>query len=130
MKQILRAAFVIMLSLLLFIAYKYRSLILPNNSKAIHLKTLSISDTLLDKKLQNQNKKINNYARTNNCNTKLCFLIDMSRPSGKNRFFVYNMQKDSIELSGLVAHGSGDSKFAQKPSFSNTINSYPSKSRF
>jgi hypothetical protein len=40
-------------------------------------------------------------------NQKIFFLIDMSIPSGKKRFFVYNSVKDSIELSGLVTHGSG-----------------------
>ena len=31
----------------------------------------------------------------------------MSIPSGKKRFFVYNIAKDSIEYSSLVSHGSG-----------------------
>jgi hypothetical protein len=47
----------------------------------------------------------------------------MSIHSGKNRFFVYNMQKDSVELAGLVAHGSGNSTFTQTPTFSNEISS-------
>lgn len=45
------------------------------------------------------------YARQHSFNTSFCFLVDMSRPSGANRFFVYNLLKDSLEIDGLVAHG-------------------------
>src|ERR1700759_2399948 len=44
-------------------------------------------------------------------NTHLCFLVDMRLPSGKNRFFVYDLDKDSILLAGLVAHGCGPHDF-------------------
>ena len=36
---------------------------------------------------------------------KYCFLIDMSIPSGRNRFFVYDLQTNEIVKRGLVAHG-------------------------
>jgi L,D-transpeptidase catalytic domain len=36
-----------------------------------------------------------------------CFIINMGVPSGKPRFAVYNLVKDSIEEKGLVTHGSG-----------------------
>lgn len=45
------------------------------------------------------------YARQHGYNTTTCFLVDMSIESGKNRFFVYDMKKDSITDAGLVAHG-------------------------
>lgn len=54
---------------------------------------------------------------------KHCFLIDMRIPSGKNRFFVYNLDKDSVEIAGLVTHGSGLVN-SDTPVFSNTPNSY------
>ena len=65
------------------------------------------------------------FAKENNFNTEYCFLVDMSIPSGKKRFFVYNMQKDSVELSSLVSHGSGSYKpnCNDQLSFSNTPNS-------
>ncbi len=47
------------------------------------------------------------YAKANGCNTSYCFLVDMKLSSGKKRFFVYNLLKDSVELSGMVTHGSG-----------------------
>jgi hypothetical protein len=52
-------------------------------------------------------------------NTRICFLADMQLSSGKNRFFVYDLQNDSILLAGLVAHGCGNKDFSIDPSFSN-----------
>ena len=66
------------------------------------------------------------FAKKNDFNTEYCFMVDMSIPSGKNRFFVYNLSKDSVEFTALVSHGSG----SYKPNcddqlvFSNTPNSY------
>ena len=57
------------------------------------------------------------FAQRKNYNPDICFLIDMSIPSGKKRFFVYNIEKDSIMLEGLVAHGSCDNGFQAEPYF-------------
>ena len=38
-------------------------------------------------------------------NDRICFLIDMSLPSGSSRFFVYNLKTDTLQNSGLVTHG-------------------------
>jgi L,D-transpeptidase catalytic domain len=54
---------------------------------------------------------------------KHCFLIDMRIPSGKKRFFVYNLETDSVEIAGLVTHGSGVNNPSDTPIFSNTPNS-------
>ncbi|MBS7253744.1 murein L,D-transpeptidase catalytic domain-containing protein [Flavobacterium branchiicola] len=40
-------------------------------------------------------------------NSKIVFLVDMKVPSGKNRFFVYDLEKSEVVDQGLVAHGSG-----------------------
>ena len=61
-------------------------------------------------RLRRQADKIRDYAKTNNYSMEYCFLVDMSIPSGKNRFFVYNMRKDSLEFSALVAHGFGSTQ--------------------
>lgn len=58
-------------------------------------------------RLKEQAAAITIYAKANNYNCDYCFLVDMSIPSGKNRFFVYNIKEDSIESSSLVAHGFG-----------------------
>lgn len=63
------------------------------------------------------------YANDNGFNTTRCFLADMRIASGKKRFFVYNLQKDSVEQAGLVAHGSGSDKGTADLIFSNTPNS-------
>jgi len=57
-------------------------------------------------------------------NPVYCFLIDMRIPSGRKRFFVYNLKKDTVELAGLVTHGSGSETDTDSLVFSNTPNSY------
>lgn len=52
-----------------------------------------------------------------------CFLVDMRVTSGKKRFFVYNLVKDSVEIAGLVTHGSGSYNGTDDLIFSNVKNS-------
>jgi hypothetical protein len=66
---------------------------------------------------------VKDYIAGHDFDTKYCFLVDMRRPSGKNRFFVYNLEKDQVELAGLVTHGSGSDNGSAELSFSNTANS-------
>lgn len=56
-------------------------------------------------------------------NKKYCFLLDMRLPSGKKRFFVYDLTKDSVEIAGLVTHGSGSDNGTEDLAFSNIKNS-------
>ncbi len=63
------------------------------------------------------------FITSHNYNKEVCFLVDMSIASGKSRFFVYNLTKDSILLQGLVAHGNCDAGFQTEHSFSNKVNS-------
>lgn len=65
---------------------------------------------------------IKSYIAAKNYNSKICFLIDMKIHCGKNRFFIYDLQKDSVLVSGLVAHGSCDNGFQIRASFSNKEN--------
>lgn len=56
-------------------------------------------------------------------NSKIAFLIDMKIPSGKNRFFVYDLVNDKVSDQGLVAHGSGsETGVSGQLKFSNTAN--------
>ena len=50
---------------------------------------------------------IADYVHANDFNPDYCFLVDMSIPSGKKRFFVYNIKLAAVEYSALVSHGSG-----------------------
>ena len=64
-------------------------------------------------------QKVNNYAIQNDLSTEYCFLVDMSLPSGRNRFFIYDLNKNTIINSGLVSHGSCNETFLARPKFSN-----------
>lgn len=61
-----------------------------------------------------------NYIERNNYSDKYCFLVDMRLHSGKKRFFVYDLQKNTVAFSGLVAHGSCNTQFLSQARFSNT----------
>jgi hypothetical protein len=85
---------------------------------------LKVDENLAElKRLNNFGKSLEAYARAHNYNTKFSFLVDMKLPSGRNRFFIYDMQKDSVLAAGLVAHGSGKN-YSEDIEFSNEPNSY------
>lgn len=68
----------------------------------------NIASTLHKKllfKLASRANEARAYTARNKYNTYVCFLIDMSIESGKNRLFVYDLQRDSITSAGLVTHG-------------------------
>lgn len=73
-------------------------------------------------KLENVAEGLRNFAQRKNYNPDIAFMIDMGIASGRKRFFVYNMKKDSIELAGMVTHGYGSSK--NEIEFSNEPGSY------
>lgn len=56
-----------------------------------------------------------------NFSTRIVFLLDMRLPSGRKRFFVYDLKGDSVLASGLVAHGSCNRRFLTAAQFSNTV---------
>jgi len=59
------------------------------------------------------------YAQSKGFNSSYCFLLDMSVPSGQNRFFVYDFVNNYVVLSGLVAHGTCNEAFIKEAKFSN-----------
>lgn len=71
-------------------------------------------------KLKERAREVKSYARRKGFSSEHCFLIDMSLPSGKNRFFIYDLKRDSVIAAGLVAHGSCNTVFLRKARFSNT----------
>ena len=46
------------------------------------------------------------YCAKNNMNVDLCILVDMKIPSGKKRFFLWDLKGDSILKSGMCSNGS------------------------
>lgn len=76
--------------------------------KALHGLTLEApahSSLVNREKLQEKATAAKDFVRKKGYNNQLCFLIDMNLPSGENRFFIYDLQKDSLLHSGLVTHG-------------------------
>lgn len=73
-------------------------------------------------RLQTISAELKSFSEKKGYNNEIAFLVDMNIPSGRRRFFVYNMKKDSIELAGLVTHGYGSAKSAIE--FSNVPGSY------
>lgn len=71
-------------------------------------------------KLKSKAAFVQAFARSKKLSTHYCFLLDLSQPSGKNRFFIYDLVADTIIASGLVAHGSCNTNYLQEASFSNT----------
>jgi hypothetical protein len=73
-------------------------------------------------RLKSYSKNLSLYASVNDYNTHYCFLVDMKIPSGKKRFFVYDLTGDSIAKAGMVTHGSG-SAYSSEIIFSNKAGS-------
>ncbi len=107
----------------------------PNSSSPNKLKSLFF------KKLKDKAAEAARFIADNNYNNKICFLIDMSLPSGQNRFFVYDLTKDTIKNAGLVTHGRCNQYWLQGRKYGNTIGcgcsslgkykiGYPYKGRF
>ncbi len=73
-------------------------------------------------KVKSYASKIKPYVKANNYEEAYCFLIDMKMPSGKNRFFVYDLKQDTILHEGLVTHGGGSQTSTNVLQFNNTPN--------
>jgi hypothetical protein len=73
-------------------------------------KTTTENNLIECAKLKEKSSSLKNYIVKNKFDPRYCFMVDMHLSSGKKRFFVYNLQKDSVEKAGLVAHGSGSDK--------------------
>jgi hypothetical protein len=65
-------------------------------------------------------KEARKFCKANGLDTTIAFFIDMNIHSGKNRFFVIDLQKNIILNSGLCCHGMGMGSTEEKPVFSNT----------
>ncbi len=95
---------------------KFTQTVLPSNEaiKRSSIEFLRLKDEVLPLK---------QFISTKHYNPQICFLVDMNIASGKKRFFVYDLEEDSIISAGLVAHGSCDNNFQINANFSNKINS-------
>jgi hypothetical protein len=107
-----KTAFILLFILIAFITYKAIW-----STKSVNHETISRIDSQADK----VKKVIKNDSRFNK---DIAFLVDMKIPSGKNRFFIYDLKNNKIIDKGIVAHGSGSETGVKgKLKFSNVPNS-------
>ena len=71
-------------------------------------------------------RKLKEYCVRKGFNTDVCILVDFSQYSGNERFYIYNLNDNSIVESGRVAHGIGKKGMFSKASFSNVPESWES----
>jgi hypothetical protein len=71
--------------------------------------------------LKEQAASILPFVKKNNYNTSVCFLVNMDIASGTNRFFVYDLKKDSVTDAGLVTHGRCNESWLSGRKYDNKI---------
>ncbi len=96
---------------------KTKALYLPK--KEVAFKTLPATNVKLEKKAADAR----NFIARKGFNSSICFFIDMSLPSGKNRFFIYDLKKDSVKNTGLVTHGNCMEYWLAEQRYSNEVGS-------
>jgi hypothetical protein len=76
-----------------------------------------------DIKLKEKAASARSFLLRKGYNNEVCFFIDMSLPSGQNRFFIYDLQNDSLRSKGLVAHGNCFENWLGGRRYSNVVGS-------
>jgi hypothetical protein len=74
-------------------------------------------------KMKEKATEAKSFTKQKGYNHNYCFLIDMSLPSGKKRFFIYDLNRDSLLNSGLVAHGNCYEYWLEGCRYSNVVGS-------
>jgi L,D-transpeptidase catalytic domain len=59
------------------------------------------------------------YCKQKGYDTTVCFLLDLSIHNGRKRFFVCDMTRNTITKSGLVTHGSCNTRYLSEVAYSN-----------
>lgn len=63
--------------------------------------------------------QVRDYCKLRGYSTDYYILVDFSIPSGKKRFFIYDLQNGKRVMSSYCMHGSGKGNTDAKPKFSN-----------
>lgn len=121
MKRALIISIALLFSFLIAGAAWYYSKLSTGKSRSIHRTASTVSAKELMRRLNLHANQLQSYARQHGYNTSTCFLIDMSIESGRNRFFVFDLQKDSILDAGLVAHGSCNKNWLSEREYGNAV---------
>ena len=83
-------------------------------------KTVEVTDKGASK-ISSKATAAKHFVANNQYNTDYCFLVDLSLSSNQNRFFVYDLRKDSIIRSGLVTHGRCNQRWLEGRKYSNEV---------
>ena len=76
---------------------------------------------------QERISEVKNYIKGKEYNQELAVFINFKMPSGKYRYFIYNLKKNTIVQQAVVSHGSGSVvPRSDDLKFSNTEGSYQS----
>lgn len=92
----------------------------------LHDPKKKITRTVTNSTLEKLEQKITAaklFVKRKGYNTTACFFIDMSLPSGQNRFFIYDLKKDTLHATGLVAHGNCFEYWLEGRRYSNVVGS-------
>jgi len=79
--------------------------------------------------LRQKSREAQTFCTAKNFNSTFCFLVNMSKHSGKMRFYIWDLKTNAAIDSGLVSHGCGDGWWgrvndAMNPTFSNEDGSH------
>lgn len=74
-------------------------------------------------KLEQKAAEAKDFIAKKGYNPAVCFLIDMTPASGQNRFFVYDLQKDTVQAAALVTHGNCFQYWLEGRKYSNVVGS-------
>jgi hypothetical protein len=88
-------------------------------NKSIHTKKEYHGENAEGEKLKKKSTEAVSFIKKHGYNESICFFIDMTLQSGQNRFFVYDVVKDSIQRSGLVTHGRCNKMWLEGRKYSN-----------
>lgn len=111
---------------LLFIGAFYASFSCIRKEDKIQQSIDSKSVRSSTEKLKNQVNEVKDFVnKSSKYNPEVGFFLDMGMPSGKKRFFIYDLKNNKLLDKGLVGHGSGsETSIPGKLKFSNIQNSH------
>lgn len=89
----------------------------------LHQPDKKISHPVPFKKLEQKAVAAKLFIQKKGFNPTICFLLDMSLPSGQDRFFIYDLGKGNVKSSGLVAHGNCFESWLEGRRYSNLVGS-------
>jgi hypothetical protein len=121
MKRVLLTTASLLFCFILAAGAWYYSKLSTGKSRTVHRNANVSASLALMKRLSSRGNQLQLYAKQQAFNTSFCILIDMSIESGRNRFFIYDLQKDSILDAALVAHGSCNKNWLSGRQYGNEI---------